>query len=54
MSGSFFGYGNKIFPQGYEIAIIANIGAGDLSFKEVKEELSEIILDKKKGLRVSS
>ena len=42
----FFRLHKKDFPQGYEIAVIANNGAGDLIFREIKEELGEIILDK--------
>lgn len=35
------------FPQGYDIVVIANEGAYGLAYRKIKEELGEIILDKK-------
>ena len=35
------------FLQGYDIVIVAKKGADDLFFEKLKEELGEILLDKK-------
>ena len=35
------------FPCGYDIVISAKKNAGSLDFRKIKEELSELILDKK-------
>jgi len=43
----FFRLHKGYFPQGYDLIIIANKGAHDLNFWKLKEELGEIILDKK-------
>jgi ribonuclease P protein component len=43
----FFRLNKLCCPKGYDIVIIANNGAADLLFSELKEELGEIIHDKK-------
>ena len=43
----FFRLHKKFFPQRYDIVIVAKMGASDLDFSKIKEELGEIILDKK-------
>ncbi len=43
----FFRLHKNLFPQRYDIVIMAKIGAGGLDFWKIKEELGEIILDKK-------
>ena len=43
----FFRLHKSYFPQGYDMVIIAKSGAPDLNFWDVKEELGELILDKK-------
>ena len=46
----FFRLNKRCCPKGYDIVIIANNGADGLFFKKIKEELGEIILDKKSHL----
>ena len=46
----FFRQNKKIFPNDYDIVFVANKGAEDLIYWEIKEELGEIILDKKSYL----
>jgi ribonuclease P protein component len=43
----FFRLQKRDLPQGYDFSIIANYGADSLIFREIKEELGEIILDKR-------
>ena len=43
----FFRLHQNSFPQGYDIVILAKKGANDLIFWKLKEELGEILLDKK-------
>lgn len=43
----FFRLHKTYFPQGYDIVIAAKKGAYDLNLWKVKEELGEVILDKK-------
>ena len=43
----FFRLNKHCCPKGYDIVIIANNGADGLFFRKIKEELCEIILDKK-------
>ena len=43
----FFRLHKTHFPQGYDIVIAAKKGAYGLDFWKIKEELGEIILDKK-------
>jgi ribonuclease P protein component len=43
----FFRLNKHRCPKGYDIVIIANNGADDLFFSKLKEELGEIIQDKK-------
>ncbi|OGP97792.1 MAG: ribonuclease P protein component [Deltaproteobacteria bacterium RBG_19FT_COMBO_46_9] len=46
----FFRLNKKIFPKGFDVIFIANKGAEGLVYWKIKEELSEIILDKKSYL----
>jgi ribonuclease P protein component len=41
----FFRLNKKIFPKGFDV-FVANKGSEDLIYRKIKEELSEIILDK--------
>ncbi len=43
----FFRLNKSYLPQGYDLIIVANKGAYGLNFWNLKEELGEIILDKK-------
>ena len=43
----FYRLHKAFFPQGYDIVIAAKKGAYGLDFWKIKEELGEIILDKK-------
>jgi ribonuclease P protein component len=43
----FFRLNKGYLPQGYDLIIVANKGAYGLNFWNLKEELGEIILDKK-------
>jgi ribonuclease P protein component len=43
----FFRLHKTLFPQGYDIVIAAKKDAGDLDFWKIKEELGELVLDKK-------
>ena len=43
----FFRTNKNRFPNGFDVVIIANRGADDLMYLKIKEELGEIILDKK-------
>jgi ribonuclease P protein component len=43
----FFRLSKDYLPQGYDLIIVANKGAYGLNFWNLKEELGEIILDKK-------
>ena len=43
----FFRLHKNYFPKGYDIVTVANKGAHGLVFREIKEELGGIILDKK-------
>ncbi|MDB9822249.1 ribonuclease P protein component [Deltaproteobacteria bacterium] len=46
----FFRANKKKFPNDFDVVIIANKGANDLIFCKIKEELGEIIPDKKFSL----
>jgi len=46
----FFRLNKQIFPKGFDVIFVANKGAEGLIYWKIKEELSEIILDKKSCL----
>ena len=37
-------------PKGYDVVVVARKGAADLDYRKMKEELGEIILDKRKHI----
>ena len=43
----FFRLHKSDFPQGYDIVIVAKVGASGLNLWKIKEEFGEIIVDKK-------
>ena len=47
LAREFFRLHQHSIPHGYDIVIVAKKGAADLFFRKLKEELGEILLDKK-------